>query len=59
MLEIVANRISAGRSTTIMIMRIDDENLKAKPDFQNPPDAKTSKLIRKALDQFEQEARDL
>lgn len=59
MLEVVVNRISAGRATTIAIIRIDDEDLTMKPEFQNPPDTKTSKLIRKALDEFEAEARDI
>lgn len=59
MLEMVVNRISEGRSTTVAIVRIDDEDLTVKADFQNPPDIKTAKLIRRALDQYEEEAREI
>jgi hypothetical protein len=56
MLDVVVTRVAAGGSTTIAIIRINDEDLKAKPEFVNPPDARTSKLIRKALDQLDDEA---
>lgn len=56
MLDLVVTRVGAGGSTTIAIVRINDEDLKAKPEFINPPDARTSKLIRRALDQLEDEA---
>ena len=56
MLDVVVTRVAAGGSTTIAIMRINDEDLKAKPEFINPPDARTSKLIRRALDILEAEA---
>jgi hypothetical protein len=56
MLDLVVTRVGAGGSTTIAIVRINDEDLKAKPEFINPPDARTSKLIRRALDQLDDEA---
>ena len=56
MLDVVVTRVGVGGSTTIAIIRIDDEDLKTKPQFINPPDARTSKLIRKALDQLDDEA---
>jgi len=56
MLDVVVTRVGAGGSTTIAIVRINDEDLKAKPEFVNPPDARTAKLIRKALDYLDDEA---
>jgi hypothetical protein len=56
MLDVVVTRVAAGGSTTIAIVRIDDEDLKAKPNFINPPDARTVKLIRRAFDQLDDEA---
>lgn len=56
MLDVVVTQVSSAGSSTIAIIRIDEENLKAKPQFINPPDARTSKLIRRALDQLDDEA---
>jgi hypothetical protein len=56
MLEVTVNRIGTTSSSTIAIIHIDDENMRAKPEFPNPPDAKTAKLIRKALDALDAEA---
>jgi len=55
MLEVSVIRIAAGRTSTIAIMRIDDES-KGKTEFVNPPDARTVKLLRRALDQLDEEA---
>jgi hypothetical protein len=56
MLEVTVNKTGEGMSTTIAIIRIDDEKPKARPNFVSPPDIKTSKLIRRALDLFDAEA---
>ena len=56
MLDVVVTQVSSAGSSTIAIIRIDETDLKAKPQFINPPDARTSKLIRRALDQLDDEA---
>lgn len=56
MLQVSVNTVGPGGTRTIAIFSIDDEDPKAKPVFDNAPDAKTSILIRKALDYLDAEA---
>jgi hypothetical protein len=55
-LQISVNKLGPGGSSTIATFQIDDEDPKAKPEFTNAPDAKTSVLIRKCLDYLDAEA---
>lgn len=55
MLEVSVVQITGGAARTIAIVKIDEANPKAKAEFVNPPDGKTVKLLRRALDQLDAE----